>query len=260
MSKNVVFMVNLSEKQKPGRNTPYQYSRNSWKKYCDRHDLNLFVLEQRIHDENYMNANWHKLFVFKLLEANDIDYNKVLIVDSDTIVHPDAPNIFDECGDGICMVHNEGSYDWLLRSMETYSTYLFEGFTFPFYEYCNSGVMVANKKHKDFFNGILDFYDNNHDRIKQIQNTFHVGTDQPVINFFIHRDRDDLQILPYEWNMQDLTRREILDMNLTFTKYGWVYHFNAIPSNFKINPNKLLTPVYQWMRYTYEKLYGEENV
>ena len=177
MSKNVVFMVNMVESKKPNRNSPYTYSVRSWRQYCKRHGAELFVLSERIQSEDYMNANWHKLYVFALLENSGIEYDKVLIVDGDTIVHPEAPSIFDACGDGFCAAHNDGSYDWLLRSMETYSKFLFDGYMFPFYEYFNSGVMVVNKAHKELFNDILKCYDDNHVKIRQIQDTYHVGTD-----------------------------------------------------------------------------------
>ncbi len=36
-------------------------------------------------------------------------------------------------------------------------------------------------------------------------------------------------LLGYEWNMQNMQRFEILDNELTFTKIGWIYHFNGIP-------------------------------
>ena len=55
--KNVVFMVNLPENKKQGRNVPYHHSVQSWQKWCDNNDALLFVLDQRIHEENYMNAN-----------------------------------------------------------------------------------------------------------------------------------------------------------------------------------------------------------
>lgn len=249
-------MVNLPESKKPGRNSPYEYSVASWKQYCKRHDLKFLMLDQRIQDEQYMNANWHKIFVFKLLEANEIPYDKILIVDGDTIVHPDAPNIFDVCSDGFCAVHNDGSYDWLLRSMEIYSKFLFDGKTFDFTTYFNSGVIVVNKDHQEMFDAVLKFYEENHAKIREIQDTFHVGTDQPILNFFVHLYRGDLEILPYEWNMQDLTRREVLDLDLSFTRFGWVYHFNAIPADFKLYPGHTSTPVQQWMKYTYEKLYA----
>ena len=79
MSKNIVFIVNLSEDKKPGRDKPYNYSVKSWKYWCDINDCELFVLTNRIYPEDYMNANWHKLFVFQLLDSSGVDYNQVLI-------------------------------------------------------------------------------------------------------------------------------------------------------------------------------------
>ncbi len=253
---NIVFIVNIPDQKRPGRNLPYQYSIRSWEQYCRRHGAELFILTERVVDESAMNANWHKIFALKLLEANGIEYDKVLIVDADTIVHPNAPNIFDVCGDGFCAVANEGSYDWLFRSMEAYSKYMFNGFTFPFYQYFNSGVICVNKNHEQFFDMLFTFYTQHNQDIIHMQETFHVGTDQPVLNFMVHLYRDDFQLLPFEWNMQDLWRLEILDTNLTFTNYGWVYHFNAIPGDYKLNSNSNVSPSHQWMEYAFNKLYN----
>ena len=179
-----------------------------------------------------MNPNWHKLLVFDLLENSGIDYDQVLIVDSDTFIHPDAPNIFEETDNKFCAVHNDGSYDWVLRSMETYSKFVFEDYMFDWSEYFNSGVMVVNKEHKSLFKDILSFYLVNQELVTSLQKNFGVGTDQPMINFFVHKKNVDLKLLPYKWNMQDLHRKEILNEDMLFTKLGWVYHFNAIPRNF----------------------------
>lgn len=246
MSKNVVFIVNIQESD---RSNPYHYSINSWKNWCEKNDCELFLLTERIYDKEVMNPNWHKLFVFDLLEANNINYDQVLTVDADTIVHPDCPNFFELTENKYCAVHNEGCYDWVIRSIENYSKYTFNNFQFPFWEYFNSGFIIANKKHKEFYKKIIDFYFNNSSHILQMQNTFYVGTDQPIINFFMHMENIDYKFLPYEFNMQDLPRKELLDHDLTFTKVGWVYHFNAIPQQFG--------PPEQWMEKTYKALYNE---
>ena len=248
---NVIFMVNLAEEAKPGRNTPYTYSKLSWKHYADRCGAEIFVLEERIFQEEFMNANWHKTYALKLLDSQGIDYDKVLIVDGDTIVHPEAPNIFDAVGRSFCAVHNEGSYDWVFRSYENYSKMLFGGFEFDPFRYFNSGFMIVNKDHKEFMNQVVNYYLDNYKKILHMQRTYGVGTDQPVLNFIAHMKLDDILILPYEWNMQEMARREILTEDLLFTKYGWVYHFNGI------NPHDHVGP---WMKHTYEKLYADEYV
>jgi hypothetical protein len=229
MSKNIVFIVNLPESKKQGRNQPYQYAVDSWSTWCKANNCELFVLTERIYPESYMNANWHKLFVFQLLEANKIDYNQILIVDADTLIHPSAPNIFDLTDNKFCAVHNFGSYDWVCRSIENYKKHLFPQVDVPLFEYFNSGVIICNKTHKDFYERIINYYLENQQNITTLQNTYHVGTDQPILNFFVQKDKIDYKQLGYEWNMQNMQRFEILDNELTFTKIGWIYHFNGIP-------------------------------
>jgi hypothetical protein len=248
-------MVNLPEFKKTGRNLPYQFSIKSWKHYARKYDCDLYVLTERIFDEDIMNANWHKVYALEILEHNEIAYNKVLIVDTDTIIHPDAPNIFDIVGDKFYAVHNVGSYDWLFRSMEIYSKELFDGFWFPFEQYFNSGFVIVNSNHVEFFKRVIDFYHDNVSKIKFLQQKYGVGTDQPVLNFLAHIDNVDIELLGYEWNMQDMVRKEILRPDLLFTKYGYVYHFNAIPKGFKL-VNNSMSEVYQWMNFTYTKLYS----
>jgi len=47
-----------------------------------------------------------------------------------------------------------------------------------------------------------------------------------------------------------MSRKEILNDDMTFTKTGWVYQFNAIPNNI----NDQLT--HYWMTKTYKYFYG----
>jgi hypothetical protein len=67
------------------------------------------------------------VFIFDLLEQSNIDVDKVLIVDADTIVRPRRqPNFFDVAEDKFCVVNNIGSYDWLFRSIETLQKIYFQ--------------------------------------------------------------------------------------------------------------------------------------
>ena len=228
-----MFIVNLPETKKQGRSQPYQYAIDSWTVWCKKNNCELFVLTERIYPESYMNANWHKLFVFQLLDANNISYDQIMIVDADTIIHPNAPNVFDEADHKFCAVHNFGSYDWICRSIENYKKHLFPNIDVPLFDYFNSGVIICNKQHKNFYEKIIKFYLDNQEKIIILQNTYNVGTDQPVLNFFVQQENIDYKQLGYQWNMQDMQRWEIFDEELTFTKIGWIYHFNGIPDNIR---------------------------
>jgi hypothetical protein len=250
MSKNIVFIVNITDPDKASRSTPYHLSINSWKAWCDKNYCDLFILDQRIYPKEIMNANWHKIFVLDLLAANDIDYNQVMIVDADTIIHPEAPNVFELTGNKMSVVRNYGSMDWVCRSYENYKKHLFPETEYSPIDYFNSGMIIINHIHKSFYDIVQKFYLTNYQNIQLIQKTYGVGTDQPVLNFLTRQENIELNFLPYEWNMQDMTRFEILNQNLTFTKTGWLYHFCAIPGG-DVSTD-------QWMQLTYNTLYHDK--
>jgi lipopolysaccharide biosynthesis glycosyltransferase len=245
MSKNIIFMINIVQDER-SRNQGYEWSVKSWKHYAQRHDCDLFILEQPLFELAHMKPTWFKMYILDILEANDIDYDQVLYVDCDTIVTPDAPNIFNITDYKFCAVKNFGDMDWVLRSIENYSKYIFDGFMFPYYKYFNGGLMVFNKKHKSMFTSMQQFYHENVSKLQWMQDTYGVGNDQPVVNMFVNRDiADDYKILGYEWNMQDMNRSELIGDHMLHTQYGYICHFNA-----GIKP----TPGY-WIEKTYKFLY-----
>ena len=162
--KNIIFIVNISEEKKKGRNDTYHLSIDAWKQWADKNNCEVFVLTERVYEEEYMNANWHKSLALKLLDANDIDYDQVLIVDADTIVHPDCPNFFEQTDRKFCAVMNDGCYEWVSRSIKKYGDYLFPNIELKTWEYFNSGFIIANRDHAEFFDKVIDYYNENVDK------------------------------------------------------------------------------------------------
>lgn len=243
--KNVIFMINIVEDER-SRNQGYDYSIKSWQHYAEKYDCELFVLNERIADLEYMTPHWTKMYILDILDANEIDYDQVLYVDSDTVIVPNAPNIFDISEHKFCAVPNFGDMDWMLRSIENYSYELFENYQFPYFKYFNSGVLIFNKSHNEFFKTIQHFYEKNRSKIIWMQKYYGVGHDQPVFNFFVNRDLvNNYKLLGYEWNMQDLNRSELLGSDFMFTRYGYVCHFNC-----GIKPSPA-----SWVQATYDFLY-----
>tara|TARA_R110002012_G_scaffold234930_1_gene408599 strand:- start:6974 stop:7741 length:768 start_codon:yes stop_codon:yes gene_type:complete len=252
--KNIVFLMNIklndsSGRYTPTRSLPYEFSINSWKQWCDKNNAELFVLEDLLLPKEDMAICWQRYYLFDILEANEVDYDQILMVDSDTIVHPDCPNFFEMTEHKYTGVPAEGSYDWILRSIENYSKHVFQGLELKWWEYINGGFQIINKKHKPLFESMIELYNSNKELLIQMQEKFHTGTDQTPLNFMLQINNIDTKMLPYEFNMQDLPRKEILNEDLTMTKIGWIYHFNCIPNN---KDNKA---TYYWMKKTYDYLY-----
>ena len=252
--KNIVFLMNIKLNDESGRYTsdrslPYNFSVESWKQWCDKNHAELFVLEELLLPKEEMAICWQRYHLFDILDANEIDYDQILMVDSDTIVHPDCPNFFEMTEHKYTGVHNEGSYDWIFRSVENYSKFIFQGRELKWWNYINGGFQIVNKKHKAFFSSMISLYNNNKKNFIQMQEQFHTGTDQTPLNFMLQMNNIDVKLLPYEFNMTDMPRKEILNHDLTMTNIGWVYHFNCIPNN---QGNKA---TYFWMEKTYKELY-----
>ena len=73
----------------------YQYSIDSWKKFCDKNECELIIMEEPVLPVQDMHIIWQRYYLFDMLDANNMDYDQILLVDADTIVHPTSPNIFD---------------------------------------------------------------------------------------------------------------------------------------------------------------------
>tara|TARA_R100000030_G_scaffold39649_1_gene29692 strand:- start:605 stop:1369 length:765 start_codon:yes stop_codon:yes gene_type:complete len=252
--KNIVFTMDIDlageGRYASTRRLPYKYSINSWEKWCEKNNCELFVLTDLLLPKEQMNICWQRYYLFDILDANNIKYDQILSVDADTIVHPDCPNFFEMTDRKMCGVHNEGSYDWIIRSIENYGKYFFNGHILDFWKYIDCGFVIVNETHRDFFSQVTNFYNGNADLLRQVEKEWHAGTDQTPVNILIDILDVDFKWLPYEYNMCDMVRKELLTDDLLFTKWGWIYQYNSIPNN---HEDKL---TYHWMKKTYEYLYG----
>ncbi len=252
--KNIVFIPNIDLNN--GRSTPYHYSVKSWKHWCDKNKCELIEWKDPIMDPNKFPIIMQREWVFDIIEHNDIDYDQVLIVDADTIIHPNCPNFFKETNHNYSAVINNGCYEWVTRSVREWGKAMFPNTPLvKSYNYFNTGFVIANKKHKPFFNKIKELYLNKGDEIKYYRDTIKASTGQTIVNFMLQENNIKTTKLSEKYNLQDLFRKNLLHIpnhswfsdDLHFLNAGWVYHFNAIPQNNR--------HVSYWMERTYKYLY-----
>lgn len=254
--KNVIFIpAVISEKgEKKLRSTPlikniFEYSIKSWKHFAKKNNCEIVVLDQPLMDPNITSMAWQRYYVLDLLEQSNIKYNQVLIVDADTIVHPQCPNFFEMTNDKYTGIHDGVVYEWIMRSVECYSKLLFNDYKLNIWNYINGGFQIINESHKEHINKFKNFYIENKEKIYNVETQIKLGTDQTPMNFFLQMNNIETNILPYEFNMTGLNLSEGLTEDLCFTDLGWIYHFNGIPD--KIYGSK----VEYYMKKTYQKLY-----
>ena len=247
--KNIVFITALKSPTNELRSEGYKYSIDSWKVWCRANKCELRVLDEPLFDVSQMKPNFSRYYCFELLK--DEEFDQICLVDADTIIHPNCPNFFELTDHQFCAVHNDGEYGWLCRSVENYE-YEFYGTDKVdqkwIWTYFNTGFLITNKKFKFIFDELLDFYWNNQSKVQSMQQKYGVGTDQPLLNMiFRHSDAMKVKLLPYIFNMQDLSRKNILDERMLFAQIEGVYHFNAVEGGSK--------QVNYWMKRTFDHFY-----
>ena len=74
-----------------------KYSFPSWKLYCKRNDIGLIVFDKNLISEdhpNYKKPTWQKLLIGNKLKENFKSAKNICYLDSDIIINPFSPNIF----------------------------------------------------------------------------------------------------------------------------------------------------------------------
>ena len=253
--KNIVFIPNIDLGN--GRNNSYHYSIKSWKEWCDKNDCELLVWEDLLYPVDYMKITWQRYYLFDILEANDIDYDQILMVDADTIVHPDCPNFFEETDNKYCGVRVDGCYEWVLRSIRGFGDELFDGMRIHPWNYINGGFQIVNKNHKKFFEAMKKYYDTYSKEIVSTIDKLKCGTDQTIVNYMLHKENVDVKYLPSCYNLQDLFRKNLLVVHgnewwtdeLHYLEAAGGYHFNSIPHN------PMNRDANYWIERTYKELF-----
>lgn len=75
-----------------------KYAYHTWEMYCHRHDLGLILFDDHLiakSDPKFKNPFWQKLLIPKVLRESNLKIKSVCHLDTDVIINPFSPNIFD---------------------------------------------------------------------------------------------------------------------------------------------------------------------
>ena len=229
MSKNLVYTTAINHDTSTFNNSDYsQYCINSWKAWCDKNDLDFFIIDQ--HDSRYKYPVWNKDLIFEYVEDK---YDKIIYVDSDTMVKWDAPNPFDLYDNEFCTAIDRSSLRWILNSIDSYQQF-FPDTKLNLDTYFNSGVCMFTKEHKPIFDKLIEFYERHSAELDRISG---VGKVQTVLNFMLEQENVERKILPPTWNLFSIHKKNMFrhnwqlneDMTPFFIKYSYIWHFTGFP-------------------------------
>lgn len=258
MNKNLIYIVNINDPTKQVQCNNYaKYSLKTWEYYCNKHNIDLFVLSNENLEQFKAMYNvpplsypiWFKEYVFKFGHK----YQKIGIVDSDTMVRWDAPNIFDEVTDGIYGVNDLCDLNWILSSIQD-RQHFFPNVKLDLMKYLNAGVLFFTKDVLKSFYHLMNFY---LDQKHEIDKLSSGGKEQTLLNFQLNEDHVKINLLDPLWNLLSIHRKNMFQHNWQlktdptpyFIKYAYVWHFTGFPIEDRV---KIMSDVWDYIKINYE--------
>jgi lipopolysaccharide biosynthesis glycosyltransferase len=123
-------------------------------------------------------VTYEKFQVFNILDGT---YDQILFVDTDIVITPNAPSIFDICPPDHFGASNEVGYS--MSSVHKDITQSQLGNLNWSNPYFNSGVMIFGPEHKNLFDIDSDILNN---WTSNSHNNDHVMSDQPILNYLVN--------------------------------------------------------------------------
>jgi len=242
MKKNIVFFTSMDKA--PDVLDYKEWCYKSWEVWCKKHDVEIFILDQELVDKSLMKPTWQRWHVLEILEHNGIEYDQVALVDVDTMIHPDAPNFFEETNHEFAVVGEDMMVEWIHNSIKGYQD-MFPDVKFDWTTYWNNGFIVINEKHKALCKSITDFYYENREELQNRQHvTLKKGSDQTPVNYLVRQSDLPITYLAKYWNFTHMHMRGVLG-NALFLDCCWVYHFNGFEKNLR---NDLMKQTWEVMQ------------
>jgi hypothetical protein len=231
VSKNLIYMTAVNHDTSTYKNSDYaRYAKVSWKFWCKRNNIDFIVLDK--HNPRYKFPVWNKDTIFDIVGDT---YNKIGYVDSDTMVHWNAPNPFDLYTDEWCWVKDQANLRWTTESINNYQRF-YPNQTLDIYDYYNSGVSFFTKEHKPIFDNLIKLYENNSEELDKCA-TMGGGKVQTLLNFELQKHDIKVKELSPQWNMFSMHKREMFRHNFQdgddktphFVKRSWIWHYTGFP-------------------------------
>lgn len=244
MANNILFFTALKAND-PNMMAYQEWSLKTWNYYCKKYDCKLIVLQDPLYDTEWMRPTWQRWHVYEILEHNNIEYDQIALIDIDTMVRWDAPNIFEVSEGRYTGVIDDLSIEWLYNSIVGYKEY-FPNIDLQWDKYINNGMLVLPKEGgKEFCKKVIDFYLANVDSLRDKQHvSLKKGTDQTPINYLaLETFGNDINYISKKFNMTHMYKTHAFVEDI-FIKCSYVWHFNGLPREQRNT----------YMKYTWEKI------
>jgi glycosyltransferase involved in cell wall biosynthesis len=213
IKKNVVFIPAYN-----GIKKDYKVAIHSWEHYCKRHNLELYLLDGDFSESKDKLPIWERFFDETIFSKN---FDRMLMVDLDTIIRWDAPNIFDEYRDiTVGVVRDAGGASSGLYHLRQWTDFD-KGIVSKPQDYFNMGMLLITKTNfTKLVNELKPYYE----YYISVRDTKRIDAfDQTAVNIVVDKLFPEAVRLPYIWNNMVMCKYE----DFSFVNDSYMWHFTG---------------------------------
>jgi hypothetical protein len=234
MNKNLIYIININNPESKINHQEYsQYCIKSWEYWCKKNNTDLHVVEHN--DPRCGKSVWNKELIFERGQ----NYEKIGVVDADTMIKWDSPNIFETFNEEFCMVKDDINLNWVHDSISNRKKF-FPNLDLSIDEYGNAGVIFFHTKYLNVFKEVFDFYQKN--KLELDNWNKGGGTEQTIFNFILKQLHIPVTYISPKWNLLGMHKKgwfqhnfQLGDNTPHFIKHGNIWHFTGFAIEQRIN-------------------------
>jgi hypothetical protein len=236
----------------------------TWKYYAKKHNIDIIVADDNIEFEfeKWGNGIWQRWKDERLIKG---DWNKILLVDADTMIRWDAPNVFEENKDkNFCVVRDAGGKETGFYHLNQW-TKINQDIKTPAQDYFNCGFLFMNKQNYLKLSSNIDkYYEywksfhfmgiNDNEEIRRLGKPDAV--EQTPINILSWElFADEINYLPDTWNNMVMCKYD----DASFINDSYIWHFTGPKLGGWGNKSLIIEQVYNVIKDQYIDLYDTRD-
>lgn len=223
-----------------------RFGQATWEWWCRKNGVTFVLLDQPLGGEAYSHLpptmqRWLAPGLLRQEFGSDIE---IAMVDADTMIRWDAPNLFDEAAGRLGGVR-DGASRWIDKANKGFAPY-FPGVSLPWWEHVNAGMVTMSGRHAEVMTEFVDFVRLRWEEMSRVIAAEDIGTDQPLLNLYLKMTGEEVHLLPPCFNMlycvnispweavlagsseEETVRVFSSDWLYDFFDLAWVWHFTNV--------------------------------
>jgi hypothetical protein len=179
----------------------HRYAAATWKWWCERNGVEFLLLDKPIGGERFccLPPTFQRWLVpDNLVHEYGTDL-EVAMVDADTMIRWDSPSPFIEASGQFSAVR-DGTVRWIAHSVSSFQRF-FPDARLEWWEAINTGVVILGGRHAKLLREFVEFSLNRWSELSSVIEAEDVGTDQPVLNWFLKAIGEPVNYLPVCFNL-----------------------------------------------------------